>query len=278
MTSTTIQFPVTAQGWRTRVLEAGQGERSLLFLHGLGARADRWRRNLDAAAALGYRCVALDLPGHGMADKGAGIPATVSDMAAYVAEVAQVLELGETVLVGTSLGGHVLGRVALDGSLRARGLMLIGTLGLFPLEAPVAQAIRTSVVETSLPAIERKLAFVMKVRDGITPAFVREEFMVNNSDGARAAFERLGAYLVDEHARDVIGPKLTELARRMPLEIVWGELDEAVPVRIGHEAQRQLGLPAPVLLPDAGHAPYWERADLFNPLLANFARRAFGSA
>ena len=272
-----IQYPLTIHGRRTRVLEAGEGGRCILFVHGLGARADRWRRNLDALAAQGYRCIALDLPGHGFASKGTEIPATIGDIAAFVGDAAKALQVRSALLVGTSLGGHVLGRIALDRTIAVHGLMLIGTLGLFPLEPAVAAAIRKSVVETSMAAIERKLAFVMQVRDGITPAFVREEFAINNSEGAHESFERLGEYLATQPATDAIGSQLSELALRIPLSIVWGELDQAVPVQIGHDAHQLLGLPAPVLIDGAGHAPYFERADLFNPLLGRFAEHAFAA-
>ncbi len=275
MSAEIVCFPLTANGVRTRVLEAGEGDRCLLFIHGLGARADRWRRNLPVLAEQGYRCIALDLPGHGLADKGPGIPATIGDLAAFVAAAARALDLASPLLVGTSLGGHIAGRMALEGMVAARGLMMIGTLGLFPLEPAVAAAIRGSVVETSLEAIGRKLAFVMKVQDGITPGFVREEFMINNSAGARDAFARLGEYLVGQPASDIIGPRLSGLAARIPLSIVWGAQDQAVPTQIGVDAERLLGLPSPVLIEGTGHAPYWEKADEFNRLLGTFATSAF---
>jgi pimeloyl-ACP methyl ester carboxylesterase len=120
------------------------------------------------------------------------------------------------------------------------------------------------------------VAFVMKVHDGITPGWLREEFMINNSAGAHESFERLGAYLVDQPASDIIGTRLAALRDSLPLSVVWGALDEAVPVQIGHDAHRVLGLPEPVLMEGAGHAPYWERDDLFNPLLSAFAGRCFG--
>lgn len=276
MSAEIVNFPLTANGVRTRVLEAGEGDRCLLFVHGLGARSDRWRRNLAVLADQGYRCLALDLPGHGLADKGPGIPATIGDLAAFVAAAARALDATSPVLVGTSLGGHIVGRMALDNMVSARAVMMIGTLGLFPLDPAVAAAIRNSVVETSLEAIRRKIAFVMKVQDGVTPGFVREEFMINNSAGARDAFARLGEYLMSQPESDIIGPRLAGLAARLPLSIVWGAQDQAVPTQIGLDAHRLLGLPAPTLIEGTGHAPYFEKADEFNRLLAGFAASAFG--
>jgi pimeloyl-ACP methyl ester carboxylesterase len=288
MTAEIVQYPLAIGGMHTRVLEAGEGERVLLFVHGLGARADRWRRNLLPLAAQGYRCIAIDLPGHGLAAKGPDIPATVPALADFTARVAEVLQVRDVVLVGTSLGGHILGQLALQrlaqtvtpstSGLQPRGLMLIGALGLFPLEPSVAAAICRSVKETSADAIQRKVAFVMKIQDGITPGWLREEYLINNSAGARESFERLGAYLVDQPALDIIGPRLAAPPRPLPLSVVWGALDEAVPVHIGQDGHRLLGLPEPMLIAGAGHAPYWECADVFNPLLTAFAGRCFESA
>ena len=102
------------------------------------------------------------------------------------------LQLEEVVLVGTSLGGHILGRLALDQlagtagdtGLRPRGLMLIGSLGLFPLEAAVAAAIRRSVVETTMDAISRKVAFVT------TPSVPSEPMTTPSSASAERMLER----------------------------------------------------------------------------------------
>ena len=61
----------------TRVLEAGQGDRVIVFVHGTGGRADRWSRNLDAFADAGFHAYAFDLPGHGFASKGADVACSV---------------------------------------------------------------------------------------------------------------------------------------------------------------------------------------------------------
>ena len=50
-----IGYPFAAGATPTRVLECGSGERNLVLIHGLGARADRWRSNLEPLAEAGYR-------------------------------------------------------------------------------------------------------------------------------------------------------------------------------------------------------------------------------
>ncbi len=61
-----IQYPLSIGGILTRVLEAGTGDEAIVFLHGLGARADRWRGTLQSFATQGFRCFAFDFPGHGL--------------------------------------------------------------------------------------------------------------------------------------------------------------------------------------------------------------------
>jgi pimeloyl-ACP methyl ester carboxylesterase len=57
-----ISYPFAVQGVATRVLEAGTSGPPVVFVHGTGGRAERWERNLDAAAAAGYHAYAFDLP------------------------------------------------------------------------------------------------------------------------------------------------------------------------------------------------------------------------
>src|SRR5579862_8928810 len=63
----TIAYPLGLGGATIRVLECGEGEDAVVLLHGLGSRADRWRRNLPGLAAAGKHVYALDFPGHGAA-------------------------------------------------------------------------------------------------------------------------------------------------------------------------------------------------------------------
>ena len=64
-----IAYPFGVNGVTLRVLEAGAGTETVVFLHGLGARADRWRLNMPPLATAGFRAFALDFPGHGFSER-----------------------------------------------------------------------------------------------------------------------------------------------------------------------------------------------------------------
>src|SRR5690606_29235595 len=127
-----------AYGIQTRVLEAGSGP-ALVFIHGLGARADRWRHNLEPLAAAGYRCVAIDLPGHGFASKADIAPFSVPRCAEWLADILRRIGIEHCALVGTSLGGYIASTMACRTPERIEALVLVGAIGIVPM-GPDARA------------------------------------------------------------------------------------------------------------------------------------------
>lgn len=102
----------------------GSGDRTLLFLHGLGATAAVWN-GLRAALAErgGVRWVVADLPGHG--GSGAQPGYSVGQMAAQLALVAPGSPL---LIVGHSLGAYL----ALALASGCFGVRVAGVLGIGP--------------------------------------------------------------------------------------------------------------------------------------------------
>jgi 2-hydroxy-6-oxonona-2,4-dienedioate hydrolase len=270
MTAAVLAYPLGVGGLVSRVLECGEGGRTVVMVHGLGARADRWRQNLPAVAQAGWRAVALDLPGHGFAEKRASFPHGAPGYAAFLLEALDALEIERAVIVGTSLGGHVAATLACDHPRRIAGLMLIGATGLFPLGEEARMRLAQRAKDRSRAGIESKMRAVFKDPVHVTPAFVAEETRVNNSPGADEVFEALSRYFAEQLDRDVVGPRLAALSPRPPLELVWGADDRSVPLAVGREAEKLL---APVrlhVIEGCAHAPYFEQPGEFNRHLVSF--------
>ena len=267
-----IGYPLGAGGWRTRVLEAGAGRRALVFVHGLGARADRWRANLEPLACAGYHCYALDLPGHGFADKGKGFAYGVPGFARFVSDVMGALGLTEAAVVGTSLGGHIAGWLASERPDAIRALVLVGSTGLASLGEAERQTIARNVRDTSREGTERKLRFVLRDHTLVTPEWVEEEWRINTSPGADEAFDRLAQYFVapDGIASHGVGERLAARGHRIPTLLVWGKGDQVVPLAVGEEAAARLPGARLVAIGEAGHLPYLERAEEFNQVVLEF--------
>ena len=101
---------VSVDGVQIRYESMGQGEPTLIFVHGWCCDRTYWREQLPYFAK-GHRVVAIDLAGHGES----GLSRKAWTMDAFgedVAAVAAKLNLKQVVLIGHSMGGTVILKVA----------------------------------------------------------------------------------------------------------------------------------------------------------------------
>ena len=223
-----------------------------------------------SSAQSGYRAIAIDLPGHGFASKAGDFDYSVPGLARFVRGAMDALELQSAAFVGTSLGGHVSAYVTCESPNHVTALVLVGALGLVPIGSEAGAVIRDSVRATGRTDIEHKLKFVIHDHSAITPEWIEEEWRINNSPGAAQAFARLGDYIaggVDEHN---VGTRLATVAGGVPLLLVWGAADRAVPLSIGRQGRALLGDTRLCVIERAGHAPYLEQARTFNREVLSF--------
>lgn len=274
-----IQFPMAVDGVLTRVLAAGSGPDHLVLVHGVGARADRWSRNVDALAAAGWQVHAFDLPGHGLAQKGPGPDYSVPGYARFLDDFLDAVGAEEAVVVGTSLGGHIAATLACERPERVRALVLVGSIGLVPWGAERRADSRARLRDVSRQGIARKLGVVVHDPGLVTGEWLEEEYLVNNSPGAEASFAAISDYVADRIDDDLIGPRLAAMAAdRPPTLLIWGEQERAVPLETGRTAHAMLDGSELAVISDASHAPYFERPDEFNRVLLDFLDRAIGGA
>ncbi len=96
---------------KVRVEDGGSGGIPIVFVHGLAGDRSVWAAQL-AHLRRSRRAVALDLHGMGESAPSPSGDYTVGSFAADVVAVVEALRLGRVVLVGHSLGGHVIAAVA----------------------------------------------------------------------------------------------------------------------------------------------------------------------
>lgn len=270
-----IQYPLAVDGVLTRVLAAGSGSDHLVLIHGVGARADRWVRNVDALAGAGWCVWAFDLPGHGLAQKGPGPDYSVPGYARFLEGFLDAVGAGSAAVVGTSLGGHVAATLACERPERVRALVLVGSIGLVPWGAERRAASRSRLRDVSRQGVARKLEVVVHDPGLVTDEWLAEEYLVNNSPGAEASFAAISDYVADRIDDDLIGPRLAAMApdRRPPTLLIWGEQERAVPLDTGRKAHAMLDGSELAVISGASHAPYFENPDEFNRVLLDFLDR-----
>ncbi len=77
----------------------------ILFLHGLGDSAFIWTNTINALKHK-YRCIALDLPGHGRTEV-PGFSFKMFDFGEFVLKFLQELKIKNLILAGHSMGGQI---------------------------------------------------------------------------------------------------------------------------------------------------------------------------
>lgn len=116
---------VLANGLRIHVLEWGPADGPpVVFLHGGSLTAHTWDL-VCLALSDRYRCVAVDLRGHGESEWPADADYRLEAFAADVGAVIDTLGLDRPVVVGMSLGGLTSMRLAGERSDRLRGLVVV---------------------------------------------------------------------------------------------------------------------------------------------------------
>lgn len=269
-----IAYPLAVGDQQTRVLEQGAGPKTIVLIHGLGARADRWRRNIGPLAEAGYRCVALDLPGHGFASKGDGFDFNAVTCARFVTDLLAQLDIDRAVLIGTSMGGYIASHMVCDTPGRFDALFLVGTIGIVPMGIETCETLGKRFRNVTHEGVEGKLRTVI-FDDAVEvmPAFVEEEWRINNGPGARDAFAGISDYIANRIDDDVTGDRLAALSPRPPIAVIWGAEDRAIPVLVGHACRDLLAPEFYGEIPDTAHAPYFEQPDVFNTMVLDFLAR-----
>lgn len=110
-----------------RAVRAGQGDTTVLLIHGYAESLMAYRPIFDRLASRS-KVVAVDMPGFGLSDK----PESGYTLEDYVRRMSDFIDRhieGPVVLVGHSMGGEVAAAVAIEKPDRVVGLVLIASAG-----------------------------------------------------------------------------------------------------------------------------------------------------
>lgn len=252
--------------------ESGAG-RPLLFLHGLAGSSYCWRGVTSLLPH--YRCLALDLKGHGESGKPADSAYRISDHAEIVVEVIRCLDLQEVVLVGHSLGGAIAlstaSELARESEDRVRALVLMNAI-CFPQRIPwFLQMLRVpavgQVTASMAPArlvVSRSFQRGYHDRTRITEEVVAEHARCMDLPGARAALMATIRALDREPIWE-LAPQIT-----LPALVLWGRHDPSIPLSLGQQLAEALPQGRLAVLEHCGHYPQKERPIETAAVLAEF--------
>lgn len=275
------------KGVRTRSLEAGESGPALILLHGTGAHAESFLKNVVPLAKRGYRTFAIDMLGCGMTDK----PIiengyNIGHYSRHVLDFIETLGLTRVTVLGESLGGWVAMHAALHGGGSIERVINVTGGGLrFGDPTPEETRGWSDVLQRGLAAIDSGTWETWRSRMNwlvVDPSSMPDEMVAIRGvifarPEMREAARRL-YYLLENRisgnaeAEDF---SLTEsvLAKvDFPVFYIWTEHNPSTPKRVAEHAASVTPNSEIVVMKDCAHWPQWESADEFNDLVGGFMR------
>ena len=252
--------PITVAGRQLNHLRMGPAEGPpVVLLHGFGGDLNGWLFNLPVLAEQ-HRVFALDLPGHGRAEKDAtGLD--VAGLAELVADYMEAAGTGPAHVVGHSLGGAVALKLALDQPARVTRLTLLAPAGLGS-EVNVAY-LRGFIAAERRKDLKSVLQQLFAEPELVSREMIEEVQKYKRLDGTTAALAALCEAVFPGGAQAlVLRDRLASLP--VPVQVIWGRADAILPPAQGEN------LPANVTvrwLERVGHMPHMEAAAEVNRLI-----------
>ena len=205
--------------------------KDIVLLHG-------WGQNIEMMKPLGdlladnYHITIIDLPGFGKSKE----PATILDVGDYteiVHDLLKSLKVVKPTLMGHSFGGRI--SIRYGASYDVEKLVLCG--------APCVKTKKELTLKEKMLKSVKKLPGMEKLAD-IAKNYIGSTDYKNASPMMRDILVK------------VVGEDLSEYAKKIkvPVILIWGEYDEAVPLEEGRMLEKLLSDGAMIVLPGTHYA------------------------
>ncbi len=259
--------------------DAGQGEETVVMLHGSGPGASGWAnffRNVEPLAQAGYRVVLMDCLGWSKSDPIVNAEGPRSDLNARTLKgLLDVLGLQKVHLIGNSMGAHSAVAFALANPARAGKLVLMGggtggVSAFTPMPTEGIKLINALYREPSIENLKRMLNVFVYDSSSMT-----EELFQARMTNMLSRREHLDNFVksMEVNPRQYIdvGHRLGEV--ESPALVIWGRDDRFVPLDAGMRLVAGLQDAELHVFSRCGHWAQWEHADKFNRMVQEFLGR-----
>ena len=282
MSATLTEHTVSVAGRRIFVAEAGSGP-AVVMLHGGGPGASglsNYSRNIDVLAE-SFRVIVPDMPGYGRSDKFFDHSDPFGFLADSIHGLLDDMGIPTAHLIGNSLGGAAALRLALDAPRRVGKLILMGPGGIGMTRGLPTEGLKSllSYYSGDGPSREKLATFIRTylVYDGaaVPDALIDLRYQASIDPEVMA----------DPPLRRPSGPTALRTLWRMdltrdkrlrhlptPTLILWGRDDKVNRPAGGPHLLDLMPNAELVMTSHTGHWMQWERAELFNQLVAEFLR------
>ena len=268
---------ISLHGRALSYVKAGSGP-VLLLIHGMAGTYETWQAVIEPLAQR-HTVIALDLPGHGASEGGAG-DYSLGSLAAGLRDLLITLGHERATLVGHSLGGGIAMQFAYQFPEITERLVLVSSGGLGPEVNPVLRAAALPganlfIAATAGPgrvagaALARGLATVGLRPSADVAELARGYASLADAPRRSAFLATLRAVVGTEGQRVDAGDRLY-LAEGVPVMIIWGRRDRIIPVTHAEHAHEAIPDSRLEIFDAAGHMPQLEVPARFVAVLERF--------
>jgi pimeloyl-ACP methyl ester carboxylesterase len=262
---------VLVDGHRIRYLAGGSGP-SLLLVHGLMGYSFSWSEILPELSKH-FRVYAPDMLNLGFSAR-ANVDAHLSAVADRMLRFMDVLNIGDSVALGSSHGGTVAMQMAVNAPHRIKRLVLVSPahpasetsrwqIKLFSsfLGSPIAFAM-TFLPELYMAyGIRRLYADPRRIRQGTISGYSRP---LRDWASLRYLLKAARAWNEDFKMLEAQLPSLASI----PTELIWGDRDKLVSLESARKLQQLLPSSRLHVVHGSGHLPYEEDPEQFLQVLS----------
>jgi pimeloyl-ACP methyl ester carboxylesterase/mannose-6-phosphate isomerase-like protein (cupin superfamily) len=261
----TTTLDVTADGIGpvpVTVTEHGAG-RPFLLLHG-GAGP----QSVDGFAGLlaseePARVLVPTHPGFGGTPRPDGLD-SIGSLARLYTRMLDELGLTGVTVVGNSIGGWIAAEIAVLGSPRVSGVVLVDAAGLELADSPIADFFSLTMDQVADLSYYRPDAF----RLDLDHMPEQQKAMMAANRAALSVYA--GRAMADPGLLD----RLASVT--VPVLVIWGEADRIIPVEHGRAYAKAIPNARFLLLPESGHLPQMEAPDRLLAAVRDFAQTTAG--
>jgi pimeloyl-ACP methyl ester carboxylesterase len=250
---------VTIKGLTTNYEISGEGK-EILMLHGWGARIESFKPLVDYFSQF-FKVVTLDFPGFGKTSTPKEVWG-IEDYSDFTAEFIGKLGIKNPILLGHSFGGRVIIHMLGNNKIEAEKVILVDSAGIKP-----RRNLYYYLKVYSFKLVKNVLLFPLwskKTQDLLNKArdfFGSKDY--KNSDGI---LRSIMVKVVNEDLKRFL-PHID-----VPTLLIWGEMDQATPLRDGKLMEKKIPDAGLVVLAGAGHFSYLDRPNEFIVIVHHFLK------
>lgn len=268
--------------YRTRVIEAGQGE-PLVLIHGVGGHAEAWSRNLMRLAQ-DFHVLAIDLMYHGYSQKEPQDGKLIDHYAAQVIDLLDVIGTQKAYIEGESLGGWVCMWLGLHHPDRIHKLVLNTAAGVRFKEDEVqidheggqnllASRSIAAVQNPNPETIRSRLEWLMASPDRVTDELVDIRLKIYSDPATKQALTHVFTNSFGEGTtRQYQLSEETVSSIDVPCLVLWSDKNPGQKVDAAERLHSLIKGSELYVIKDAAHWPQWEQPEDHDRVVRNYLK------